>query len=94
MRAGPITVSLTDFSSLSCACFCKANALLQISRFAFQKKSAEINSSTYQMNNFFGEAKLENAVICHIASDETRKNQKLLFVRRDGVNSHPPLEDV
>ena len=45
-RVEPITVSLDAFYCLACAYFCKATALLQISRFAFQKKATERNSST------------------------------------------------
>ena len=51
-RAEPITVSLAAFYRLACAYFCKAIALLQISRFAFRKKAAERNSSTSQTNKF------------------------------------------
>ena len=51
-RAEPITVSLAAFYRLACAYFCKAIALLQISRFAFRKKAAERNSSTLQTKNF------------------------------------------
>ena len=45
-RVEPITVSLDAFYCLACAYFCKAPALLQIPRFAFQKKATERNSST------------------------------------------------
>ncbi len=45
-------VSLAVFYRLACAYFCKATALLQISRFAFRKKAAERNSLTSQINNF------------------------------------------
>ena len=45
-RVEPITVSLDAFYCFACAYFCKAQALLQISRVAFQKKATERNSST------------------------------------------------
>ena len=48
IRVELVTVSLATFYFLSCAYFCKALALLQISRFAFQKKVAERNSLTCQ----------------------------------------------
>ncbi len=51
-RVEPVTVSLAAFYRLTCAYFCKATALLQISRFAFQKKAAVRNSLTCQINNF------------------------------------------
>ena len=51
-RVELITVSLAAFYRLACAYFCKATALLQISRFAFRKKAAERNSPTLQTNNF------------------------------------------
>ncbi len=51
-RVEPITVSLAAFCYLFCVHFCKATALLQISRFAFHQKAAKRNSSTCQINNF------------------------------------------
>ena len=51
-RVEPITVSLVAFYRFACVYFCKASALLQISRYAFQKKAAERNSSTCQINIF------------------------------------------
>ena len=47
-----VTVSLAVFYRLACVYYCKATALLQISRFAFRKKTAERNSLTSQINNF------------------------------------------
>ena len=47
-----ITVSLVAFSRFACVHSCKETSLLRISRFAFQKKACEINSSTLKSKNF------------------------------------------
>ena len=62
-RFDRIAVFLANFSLLACVHSRKANALLQISHFAFCKKSAEVNSSTCRAKNFFERAKTKSEVI-------------------------------
>ena len=71
----------------SCVRRPKAPAYLPPHTSPYLQKSAKINSSTFQINNFLRGRSPKSAEYCRIPSDEARKNRKLLFERRDGFDS-------